>query len=246
MKLIKVYPFVLLFILQLTFLDEALFAQDDVSNNDSATIVIENAVAAMGGREYLKSIRTIYTDMSLQTEGKEVHWINKQMLPNKNIFKVLSNYKTVFCRCFDGNKGFELLNSTKIEQEAEELKDKKKQKNIFAELDFLDKNLWTIEMAGNKKVNGEDCYRVKATTPNGTIKYLCYSKKKFYKLEEDVPKDIVKGTYKTTLFGGYRKYGKLVFYSTLQQDNTTIAKMDKLYTNEKVSGADFKIGRAHV
>ena len=238
MRLIRVLPFIFCFIFQSTFLNKAI--AQDVAYNDSATTVMENAVVAMGGKEYLSSIRTLYTDMSVQTEGKAIHWIKKDMQPNKSIFKVVNNDKTVFFQSFNGSKGFELLNANKLEQNPDELKDKKKQKNIFAELDYLNKALWTVEMAGNKRVNGEDCYRVKVFSPNGAVKFLCYSKKTFLKLSEEVPQSIATEKYKTTIYGGYKKYGKLVYYTTMQSDNTTIARMEKLLTNEGVSSADFK------
>jgi hypothetical protein len=238
MKLMKVLPLFIFLVIQYSSTDK-LFAKD-TTGNDSATIVIENAVVAMGGKEYLSSIRTLYTDMSVQTEGKAIHWIKKDMLPNKSIFEVVNNDKTVFYQCFNGTKGYELLNSNKLEQDAEELKDKKKQKNIFAELDYLNKALWTVEMAGNKRVNGEDCYRIKVFSPNGALKFLCYSKKTFLKISEEIPQNMAKEKYKTTIFGGYKKYGKLVYYTTLQSENTAIARMEKLLTNEKVSSADFK------
>ena len=95
-------------------------------------------------------------------------------------------------------------------------------------------------MAGYKRVNGEDCYRIKVFSPNGTMKYLCYSKKTFLKLSEEVPQSLAKEKFKTTVFGGYKKYGKLVYYTTIQSENTAIARMEKLLTNEKVSRADFK------
>ena len=234
----KAIPFVLCAMIQFGLLVTA-NAQDDATG-DSASIVVENALVAMGGREYLSTIRTLYTDMSLQTEGKAIHWIKKEMLPNKSVFKVVNNDNVVFSQCFNGSKGFELLNSNKFEQEAEELKDKKKQKNIFPEFDYLNPALWKVEMAGQQKINGEDCYRIKVVSHYGNIKYLSYSKKKFYKLAEEIPLNAVQEKYKTTIYGGYKKYGKLVYYSTMQTDNTSVAKMEKLLTNQEVSNADFR------
>jgi hypothetical protein len=58
--------------------------------------ILENAINALGGKSYLQSIKTLYTEMSSQMEGRQVHWITKEMLPNKGSFQIVYNEQIVF------------------------------------------------------------------------------------------------------------------------------------------------------
>ncbi|MBK9530316.1 MAG: hypothetical protein IPO42_00715 [Chitinophagaceae bacterium] len=75
--------------------------------------IINNAVLALGGKEYLQTIKTLYSDVSTEMEGRQVHWIIKEMLPNKGSFQISYNNRTVYQNWFDGKKGFEIINGEK-------------------------------------------------------------------------------------------------------------------------------------
>ena len=55
----------------------------------NANDVVENAISALGGKEYLLSIKTLYTDISTEMEGRQVNWVTKEMLPNKGSFQIV-------------------------------------------------------------------------------------------------------------------------------------------------------------
>jgi len=208
----------------------------------TANDVLENAITALGGKDYLLSIKTLYTNISTEMEGRQVSWITKEMLPNKGSFQIVYNDRIVFQNWYDGKMGFEIVNGEKRKADQEEFKAKKFKKNIFNELDFIDTLLWTIELVGEEKVNDENCYKIKAILKNGEVRNLYFSKSFFYMLREDKFSNSEKDSFSTTYFSDYKKFGALTFYTTMKfgdGDKPQVGKIVTLLVNEKISEKDF-------
>jgi hypothetical protein len=208
----------------------------------NANDVIENAITALGGKDYLLSVKTLYTDISTEMEGRQVNWVTKEMLPNKGSFEIVYQGRIVFRDWYDGNTGYEIVNGEKAKADTEEFKDKKYKKNIFNELDYLDTSLWKLELIGEGRVNDEDCYKVKASLVNGEVRNLFFSKRTFYMLREDKLSNTEKGSFNSTSFSDYKKFGGLTYYSVMkfgEGEKTQIGKIVKLLPNENISEKDF-------
>lgn len=85
----------------LQFVFRLSFAQQQ-NETITAEKIINKAVAAMGGKEYLQTIKTLYTDISTEMDGRPVHWITKEMLPNKGAFRLPGNqplFREIFLAC---------------------------------------------------------------------------------------------------------------------------------------------------
>lgn len=238
MKSIKIFT---LIIFQ-SFLLVSVFAHQKHDIKDPRE-VINNAISALGGKDFLLSIKTMYTDISTEMEGRKVHWITKEMLPNKGAFQIIYNDRIVFQNWFDGKNGFEIVNGEKRKADDQEFKDKKFKKNIFDELDYLDTTLWKLELMGEQKVKNDDCYKIKATLVNGLVKILYYSKATYYMLREDKVSNKEKDSFSTTLFSDYQKFGQLTYYTVMkfgEGDQLQTGKIVNLLTNEKITDNDFK------
>jgi len=231
----------LLFLCQF-FCLSSIIAQNK-SNSITTEEIINNAITAMGGREYLQTIKTLYSDIATQMEGRQVHWIIKEMYPNKGSFEITYNNRSVYHNWFDGKKGFEMINGKKKKADPDEFKEKIYKKNIFDELDYLDSTLWKLELAGEEKVNNEDCYKVKATLANGAISVFYFSKTTFHNLRVDKISNAEKDTFETTFFGGFSKFGQLTMYTEMRFEDNGVkqtAKIINLLINEMVTDNDFK------
>ena len=207
------------------------------------TEIINNAIKALGGKDYLLTIKTLYTDMSTEMEGRQVDWITKEMLPNKGAFQIVYNNRIVYQDWFDGENGFEVVNGKKTKADDNEFKDKKFKRNIFDELDYVDTTLWKLELLGDQKINNEDCYKIKATLINGLVKILYISKATFYTLREDEVSNPEKDSFTTTTFSDYKKFGQLTFYTVMkfgEGDSLQTGKIVSLLMNEKITDNDFK------
>lgn len=213
-------------------------AQSSTESPDAYQI-INKSIDAMGGKAYLQSIKTLYTNFATEMGGRPVNWVVKEMLPNKGSFQIVFNDKVVYQNRFNGTTGYEVVGGEKKPMDASAFKDKMYKKNIFNELDYLDTTLWKIELIGEEKTGGEACYKIKANCVDGTIKTLYFSKPTFLLLKEETK---TSESENTVLFSGFKKFGKLTFYTEIKMGSNgqfQSAKLEKLLVNESVENKDF-------
>lgn len=224
----------------LLLLTSPIFSQS--SKTITAETIINNSIQAIGGKEYLKSIKTLYTDLKTEMEGREVNWITKEMLSNKGAFQIIYKNRVVYQNWFDGVKGYEIVNGEKKEADQNEFKDKKFKNNIFNELDYLDAKLWSIDFIGEEKVGEIMCYKIKAELTNGLIKYIYFDIKTFYTIKIEKVLNLEKDSFSVTLFSKFKTFGKLIYPTELSfGDGTEFqkAKIESLLINENISESDF-------
>ena len=224
------------------FLSLHIVTAQNLTNELTAKEVIEKSIEAQGGKEYLQSIKTLYTEIKTEMQGRSVIWVTKEMLPNKGAFQIVYEKRIVFENWYDGTTGYEMVNGEKRKADPEEFKDKAYRFNIFNELDYLNPDLYQVELQTAEEVNNEDCYKVKASLKNGAVRLLYYSKKTFLLMREDKSEHPEKDAFTTGYFLNYKKYGNLVFYSELKMgsgDKWQTGKLSKLLVNEKITDNDF-------
>ncbi|WP_461791014.1 hypothetical protein [Pedobacter sp.] len=209
----------------------------------TANEVLQQAIMAMGGKAVLANVKTLYTEMSTEMDGRKVLWVTKEMEPNKGAFQIVYNGRIVFENWFDGKDGYELVRGEKKKADPEEFKAKQYKKHIMNELDFIDLSLWTLELLKEEpKVNGEDCYMIKATSAGNEVRHLYYSKKSYLMLREDNISNTEKGKFTSTYFSEFKKFGELLYYTQSifgDADKTQEVKIVNLWINEKVTPKDF-------
>ena len=238
MKTIKSFSFSLFLIVMFNTVSGQTLKEVKTAND-----VLENAITALGGKDHLLSIKTLYTEISTEMDGRQVHWITKEMLPNKGSFQIVYNDRIVFQNWYDGKTGYEIVNGEKRKADPKEFKDKKYKRNIFNELDFIDPTLWTLELLEEEKVNNENCYKLRATSRNGEERNLYFSKSSFHMLREDKISNSEKDSFSSVYFSDYQKFGGLTFYTMLKfgdGENSQVGKIVTLLINEKINEKDFK------
>ena len=229
----------------LTFVFFILISSISFAQNSEARAreVIETAIKTMGGKEFLKSINTLYTDSKTVMDGRDVNWIVKEMLPNKGSFEIIFQKRVVYKSWYDGNVGYELNNGTKQKADPGQFKDKRYKKSIFNELDYLDSELYTLEYLGEEKVGEQNCHKIKTTLANGKVKNLYYDKVKGYLVKSETISNPEKDSFTVTLFEDYQKFGKLTHFTVmkfLDGDATQTAKIIDLKYNKDISEKDFE------
>jgi hypothetical protein len=236
MKLLNIYIVLGIHLLSLNILN----AQKN--NILDAVEIVNKSIDAMGGKENLESIKTLYTDSRTEMEGRQVNWIVKEMLPNKGTFQVVYNNRTVYQNMYDGKNGYEISNGEKKKADDEEFKDKKYKKNIFNELDYIDSNLWKLELIGEEKVDSKLCYKIKATLVNGLVKMLYYDKKTYFLVKTEKIINAEKNTFSTVLYSNYKKFNEITYFTEMKFGNNgqyQTATIVKLLVNEMVTDKDF-------
>ncbi|MBA3674559.1 MAG: hypothetical protein H0W75_06320 [Chitinophagaceae bacterium] len=233
------YLFSLFFLLTLS---QNINAQTKVDSL-TALKIITNSIEAMGGIEYLKSIKTLYTDTKTEMEGRQVHWIVKEMLPNKGSFQIVYNNRVVYSEWFDGNKGYNISNGNKKKTDKEEFKDKLYKKNIFNELDYLDSTLWKLEYVGEEKVENDNSYKVKGTLASGLVMLLYFNKTNFHMVRSDKISNAEKGRFITFLYSNFKQFDKLIHYTEMkfgENGKYQYGIIDNLLINQGIDEKDFK------
>jgi len=150
------------------------------------------------------------------------------MLPYKGSFEIVYNNRVVYKEWYDGSTGYELSDGKKVKADPDEFKDKKFKKNIFDELDSLDSTLWKLELLNDEKVNGEDCYKIRATLVNGLVRLLYFSKTTYYQLREDKVSNEEKDSFSSSYFSDYKKFGDLIVSTTMRLEEGDHIKLQKL------------------
>lgn len=237
MNLLKTSIFLLLF----AFVCITLRAQETVKPD--ALSIIKNSIEARGGESLLRSIKMLYTNSKTEMEGREVNYITKEMLPNKGTFTILYKGRVVFQNWFDGKKAFEIVNGEVKKADLAEFKDKFDRKNIFNELDWINPELYTLELLSDEKVGTVDCYKIKLTRTSGLVELLYFDKVYKFLLRSDKVKDANKNSFATTLYFNYQKILGLTYATEMKigdKENMQTLTVVDLKINADISESDFK------
>lgn len=209
----------------------------------TAIAIVKNRIEAMGGESFLRSIKTLYTDFKTETQGREVNYVTKEMLPNKGSFKIVYQGRVVFQNWFDGKNAFETVKGEVKKADLAEFKDKFDRKNIFNELDWITPELFKLELLNDEKVGAKDCYKIKATRNNGLVELLYFGKESKLLERSDKVENAEKNSFATTLYISYKKVSGLTFASEIKmgdKDSSQTLSVVELKINEDISDSDFK------
>ncbi|MDF2552369.1 MAG: hypothetical protein K0R77_1644 [Chryseobacterium sp.] len=216
------------------------FVFSQSTNEAKAKEIIVKAVDAMGGKDLLSSIKTLYSKSSTVMDGRNVNYITKEMTPNMGSFEIEYQGRIVYRSWFDGKTGYETVNGEKKIADQEEFKDKLDRKYIMNELAYLDPSLYKVEFVETDKEN--KLHKIKATAKDGNITNLYYNAES-YLLNKEIHENPTKGSFSTTLCTEYKKFGDLTYCSknTFRSENgDQVATIVDLYYNKDIKKSDFK------
>ncbi len=218
-----------------------LFAQNTETNKSIQ--IIEKAIEAEGGKQFLESIQTFYTKYETEMEGRKVFWIIKEMAPNKGSFEIQYQGRVVYKSFYDGKTGYEVVNGQKTIADQEQFKDKNYRKYIMNSLNYIDPTLYTLEYIGEEKAGNKNCDKIKATLSNGKVSYLYYDKVSSLLVKEETLKNAEKDSFSTVLFEDYKKVGDLMYQGKnifVSEDGNQVAEIVEAFYNKKITEKDFE------
>lgn len=221
--------FTILFILILS----SVFGQSDAKSLE----IINKSIDAIGGKEKLLKMKTLYSEMKMGDEP--VLYITREMAPNKGALEIQVNGNIVYSYRFDGTKGFENKSGNKSPMNDEENLDKKNRKYITNELAYADSSIWTFEFVNDNN----DTYKLKGKNKNGTIEYIYFDKKTYYKVKSETVIQNDDNQLSTLYYKDYRNFdGYILYYNMTHIDPSktkTEMKIDKYIINKGISNKDF-------
>ncbi|RZK25230.1 MAG: hypothetical protein EOO43_06075 [Flavobacterium sp.] len=215
------------------------------TNDTLAThVIINKVINALGGKEYLQSIKTLYTDTKTELDGREVHYIVKEMFPNKGSFEIVYNNHTIYRSWFNGKEGFESSNGKVKKTDPDKFKDKKFKKNIFNEFDYLDSTLWRLELDGEEVIDEDTCFKIKGTFITGFVKNIYYSKKTFLERKSEKMLSAEANRYSATLYSKYKRFNDLNYFTEIRfidkDGKMKTGTIENLKINQGIKESDFR------
>lgn len=145
--------------------------------------VIENFIAALGGKDKLESVNSLELRFELSFMGQPMEVVTKQKEPNKIYMEMSGQGMTLMKQKYDGERGIVEQMGQKQELEGDALEDMESQAKIFEELDYL-KGDYTLATTGMENVEDQECYKVIVTSPDGTKSTQYFSKETALKIKE--------------------------------------------------------------
>lgn len=146
----------------------ASFAQAQTQTADD---IVNKYMDALGGKEKIKSIRSIYIEGQLDIMGNQAS-STTYIINGKGYRNDLDFGGQVITQCITENGGWAINpmagQTTAQDIPDEQVKASQTQFHIGGPLlDYADRNI-KLELQGTEKVGGADDYKLQATTPEGT------------------------------------------------------------------------------
>lgn len=132
----------------------------------TALDVVENYLAAIGGREKLEAVQDVSLTMNATIQGMPMQVTLLRKVPGKMNLKVEMNGMTVSETRFDGERGWASAMGQSQKLEGEEAESLKGQALIFPELEFHNKG-YELTLDGIEPLEGGRAYRILAAGPGG-------------------------------------------------------------------------------
>jgi hypothetical protein len=209
----------------------------------SAYSIIENYLQAIGGKEELKKINTIKSELTMEARGREFESTNKKMFPNKQVMEMKMGETVLVKTLFDGKTGYMAQMGNKKDFTTEEINSYADTKGPIAHLYFNTGDFKT-DYLGTGKVGTEDAYKLKVVKPSGNLSIEYYSIKSGLLLkEENTIKRKDKDVEEILEYSDYKKVGNVLFPFTINRiigEQEISMKVKDIKINEGVGDADFQ------
>lgn len=210
--------------------------------------VIVHYLAAIGGIENLKEIKSEEAISSMTVSGMTLQVTQKKMIPNLENTTMSMGGNTMLRTLFDGSKGFQEQMGTKKEFTSEEVAQKKARTSLTEQLDYILNPAFKLAVTGFQKIGDSQAYQVSVTDPTGKKSTEYYDTKSGLLVKSESSVTSGTNTVNTSIeVGDYRKIGKILipYKQTISLSSAAgtqtiemIVKEAKI--NTALTAADFK------
>lgn len=138
-----------------------------VPEDVSAEAVIENYVAAIGGKEKLNTVKDVVMTSSASLQGQKLETVMKRKAPNMMLLEMKMSGMAMMTQKFDGQKGQVMQMGQPLPLDEAAQAEMKNQSYIFPELE-LEELGYKLDLKGVEMVEGKKAYVVEMTSATGT------------------------------------------------------------------------------
>lgn len=208
----------------------------------TAQTVIDSYIKAIGGKDALMKVNSLYLKGSMSAMGQSFDAEMKKMAPNKELTEIKHpQMGTVMKRAFDGESGYAAQMGNKRPMEADAVAEAKIKNALFEELSL---DMANVTLKSITSINGEDAYMLNVTDAKGNVESRYYSVKTGYLVKVESQQEAGGQTITiSTEYGNYTptKGIQFPFSITTKQGPQTFGMIIKeVKVNEGVSEEDFK------
>jgi len=177
----------------------------------NAEKVIENYIAAIGGKEKLENVKDIKYHMKADVMGNLLEMQILKKDPNKMKVEVNMGPNVMSRQIFDGEKAKMVQMGNEMETDEKMIERFKIEGYLFPELNYKRLNIRT-DLTGIEKIDGDEAYLVEVTYPSGEKVINYYDVKTGYKIRQSQTIDSPQGKINTaTEFSDFKEMDGIVF-----------------------------------
>ncbi|MFD2570744.1 hypothetical protein ACFSUS_08885 [Spirosoma soli] len=210
-----------------------------------ANEVIDKYIAAIGGKDLLKSINDLRVEMSSEFNGNPIMITRRFKVPNKFSMVVNANGMEVMKMTSDGVKVVRGGMQGSQTLEGKEAQQAMLQGTLFPELHFAELGVKST-VTGTEKIDGKDAYKVTNTSSDGSTSWTdYYDVASGLKVQTVAKQKSPRGGEEiemTTRLSDYKDFKGLKYPTSLTQGSDQQQRqmsVDKVKFNEGAKDSDF-------
>lgn len=178
----------------------------------TAQTVIDGYINAIGGRERLKGVKTIFSFLEASMQGMSIQVSNKQTDKNQLLVEVKMMGNVMQKTVLNQTTGYNEVRGQKTEMKGKELDKALESADIFPELNIKPEQ---IKLKGIVSLNGINAYEIKWSDD----KTVYYSTTDYHKIQEVESSDMQGRVVNITkMYGDYQAIDGILFPQKITQD----------------------------
>lgn len=204
----------------------------EVPEDVTVKSIYDDYIEAIGGKEAVEGINTLYSKYKGSVGGQELEMTKKETKKGKSLIEVASGGMTVQKTVFDGENGYTEVQGQKKEFGDDEIEEAKAQSGLFPELQVPE----DAEVTGIEQIGDEKAYAVEISE----AETVYYSVDSGLKLQSKTQAEQGASTAK---FMDYQTVDSVKFPHTIEQSmgpQTIELEADKITPNQKMKKDTFQ------
>ncbi|MFC2080642.1 hypothetical protein ACFLR8_00345 [Bacteroidota bacterium] len=177
----------------------------------TAEKVVENYIAAAGGRSKFESLSDISVKMTMDMQGMSIDSEVMRKSPDKFLMSMSMGGNIISKTIFDGTAGKMSGMQGEKTLEGEELEDMRVQALFMPELDYEGAG-FVLNLISIEKIDGSDAYKIELKDASGDASMIFYDVESGLKIMEEKTEETPEGPMvQSTKFGDYREVEGIMY-----------------------------------
>ncbi|MEE4176627.1 MAG: pitrilysin family protein [Bacteroides sp.] len=188
-----------------------------VTGEVNAKQVIAAYVSAIGGYANVEGVEDVTITMTANVQGMTIEAVNKQKSPDLFYSAISMGGNIIQKQVYDGTRGKVSAMGQSQDITGDALTELKLQAALFPELRY-DELGYQMELAGIEDLDGQEAYRIRFTSPSGSVRNEYFSVENGLRLSTQISQESPMGDMTVvTNYADYREVNGVLFPFTIKQ-----------------------------